>query len=118
MSVECNCKCCQIWRQREVKLQAELAEAKAEIEVGDKIIKERNRILDEFPCPVHGPCVPYVIEKIYKLQELLQKEREKNADYERALEFYAEPSNNSTAVYIYDHGDKARDVLAKHKDGK
>jgi len=37
-----------------------------EIEVLEKLVDERNRILDVLPCPVHGQCVPYVLDFIEK----------------------------------------------------
>ena len=34
------------------------------IKVQEKIINGRNKILDLLPCPIHGQCVPYVINWI------------------------------------------------------
>lgn len=48
--------------------ESKIKKLKEEIEVSDKIITERNRILDEHPCPVHGPCVTHVLEKLQKLE--------------------------------------------------
>lgn len=40
-----------------------------EVELDNKIIAERDKILKANPCPVHGECVPYVMEKIKKLEQ-------------------------------------------------
>ena len=40
------------------------AELEEEIATDDVLLANSNRILKEFPCPVHGECVPYVIEKL------------------------------------------------------
>lgn len=42
-------------------LRARIAELEREIETDDLLLADRNRILDAFPCPDHGPCVPYVL---------------------------------------------------------
>jgi hypothetical protein len=41
---------------------AEIERLRAEIAVDDKLLAERNRILEAEPCPMHGPCVPHVLE--------------------------------------------------------
>lgn len=53
------------------------------LDVSDKIITERNRLLDALLCPVHGQCVPHALEQIAKLQK-------QNQVYREALEFYKE----------------------------
>jgi hypothetical protein len=46
------------------ELRRENKSLKEEIAIDDKLIETRNRILDALPCPVHGQCVPYVLEWI------------------------------------------------------
>lgn len=55
---------------------AGLEEAVREIEVADKLIEERNRVLDAFSCPVHGRCVPHALEAIDTLRTQLAAVRE------------------------------------------
>lgn len=45
-----------------------VAELESEIEISNKLIQERNRLLSEFDCPEHGQCVPFAIEEISKLR--------------------------------------------------
>ena len=52
----------------------------ADLEVTDKIIAERNRLMSSIPaCPIHGPCVPHAIEWVEKAILML---RELKADNE------------------------------------
>ena len=54
---------------------------KAVIEIHNKIIAERNRLLDAIPaCPVHGQCVPHAIEWVEKALLVM---RELKAENER-----------------------------------
>lgn len=46
------------------QLLAERDELRTEIDTDNQLLAERNRILEALPCPVHGPCVPYVLEFI------------------------------------------------------
>lgn len=48
-----------------------LAQTKEEIEVSERIIADRDRILDALPCPVHGRCVPHVLEKLTEWRKAL-----------------------------------------------
>jgi hypothetical protein len=42
---------------------------KHELEVTDKLLNERQRVLDAIPeCPSHGKCVPYAIEWIDEMK--------------------------------------------------
>lgn len=45
-------------------LLAEVGRLTAEVAFDNALLAERQRVLDALPCPVHGPCVPYAIEKI------------------------------------------------------
>ena len=47
-----------------------LVQMRAEIQVDDSLLKDRNRILAALPCPIHGPCVPYVLEQLEALKRL------------------------------------------------
>jgi len=40
---------------------------KEEVEIDSKLIAERDRILDACPCPVHGRCVPHVLDELATL---------------------------------------------------
>lgn len=45
-----------------------------ELELADKIIAERNKLLDAIPsCPVHGQCVPYAIEWVEKAMVMIKE---------------------------------------------
>ena len=45
------------------------ADLKHELEVTDKLLAERQRVLDAIPeCPSHGKCVPHAIEWIEKMK--------------------------------------------------
>lgn len=50
------------------RLRTELDAAKREIAVDDQLLADRQRILDACPCPVHGSCIPYVLEQIARLK--------------------------------------------------
>ena len=49
-------------------LEAECRSLKDEIATDDKIIAERDRLLNMFECPAHGQCVPYAMEQVEKLR--------------------------------------------------
>lgn len=44
--------------------------AEAELAVADKLILERNRVLDVLPCPQHGQCVSHALEEIARLRKV------------------------------------------------
>ena len=45
------------------------ADLKHELEVTDKLLEERQRVLDAIPeCPSHGKCVPHAIEWIEEMK--------------------------------------------------
>lgn len=48
------------------EVQRQLAEARKEIAVDDELLAARDRILADYPCPRHGPCIPYVRERLAK----------------------------------------------------
>lgn len=51
----------------------------AELEVTDKIIAERNRLLAAIPaCPVHGQCVPNAIEWVEKAMLMMRALKDEN----------------------------------------
>lgn len=39
-----------------------------ELKVSDKLIDNRNVLVDKMPCPAHGRCIPYAIERVAKLE--------------------------------------------------
>lgn len=45
-----------------------VAYAAQQLEVADKIIAERDRVLDALPCPTHGRCVPHALEEVARLR--------------------------------------------------
>ncbi len=49
-----------------------LLDAREEIETDDKLLADRNRILDAYPCAVHGPCVPHIMETLEEHRRLLK----------------------------------------------
>lgn len=54
--------------QLALESRAELARLREEVEVSDRIIAERQRLLDAFPeCEAHGRCVPHAIEYLARL---------------------------------------------------
>jgi hypothetical protein len=88
------------------RLRAELAaekkradEAEASAAIGDKLLAERNRVLDALPCPTHGQCVPHALDEIDRLRaelaaakkradefaEIIIKAAELNASKDRVL---------------------------------
>ncbi len=53
-------------------LQNQLAEVRHELELTEKILEQRQRVLDAIPeCDVHGECVPHALEWIEKAKESL-----------------------------------------------
>ena len=45
------------------------ADLKHELEITDKLLEERQRVLDAIPeCKVHGSCVPHAIEWIEEMK--------------------------------------------------
>lgn len=53
------------------RLQFQLSEARAEIEIDNKLIAERNRVFDALPCPIHGQCAPGALQQV----ELLKRDQ-------------------------------------------
>jgi hypothetical protein len=52
-------------------LRGERDAARAEIAVTDKLLADRQRVLDAVPeCPAHGPCVPFAIQWITNMKNL------------------------------------------------
>jgi hypothetical protein len=51
-----------------------LAKAEREIDINDKLLAERERVLNEIPaCPVHGnSCIPHALEWIEKTKAALE----------------------------------------------
>lgn len=58
------------------RLERERDEARAELKDADKLIRERDRILDALPCPRHWKCVPHVLDWISSAQAQLERLRE------------------------------------------
>lgn len=56
-------------QERAERLEAEVKRQKEEIAVSEKLLTERDRILDAFPCPDHGRCVPHVLDTATRLKQ-------------------------------------------------
>lgn len=54
----------QRWRHDNKEQERRIHALEKEVLVSDKLIAERNRILDADPCPVHGQCVPHILERL------------------------------------------------------
>lgn len=50
------------------QLKAENEALREEVALDDKIIAERDRLLNMFDCPEHGQCVPYAMEQVEQLR--------------------------------------------------
>lgn len=48
------------------ELAEKLRRAQQEIDADDKLLADRDLILKTLPCPDHGPCVPYALNRIDK----------------------------------------------------
>ena len=57
-------------RAARTEAEAQVAGLKGEIAVLNQLLDMRNRILEALPCPVHGPCVPYVLDWIEESKSL------------------------------------------------
>lgn len=44
------------------------------VQVVDGLLKDRQRLLEALPCPVHGECVSYAIDEIERLKGLELKQ--------------------------------------------
>jgi len=62
-------------------LRNENQRLKDEIDIDNKLIDERNRILKEIPCPEHGNCVPHVIEEIRRMKAEIERVRQSCAEH-------------------------------------
>lgn len=64
----------------EIKHLGELLEcSQGDMRQADKIISERNRLLDAIPaCPVHGQCVPHAIEWVEKVLLVMKELKAEN----------------------------------------
>ena len=51
------------------ELKAEVEALREEVALGDKIIADRDRLLNMFDCPAHGQCIPYAMEQIEALRK-------------------------------------------------
>ncbi|KWW18821.1 hypothetical protein AS889_04650 [Pseudomonas putida] len=64
-------------RKPEDELLAEIERLTEEVALGDKIIAERNRLVDAIPqCAAHGQCIPYAIQWVKDAQTDLAVLRE------------------------------------------
>lgn len=61
------------YEQVNAELKAEVEALREEVALDDKIIADRDRLLNMFDCPAHGQCIPYAMEQI----EALRKDAER-----------------------------------------
>lgn len=54
-------------------LIAEIEELREEVQISDRIIADRDRLLSMFECPDHGQCVPHAMAQV----ETLRKDAER-----------------------------------------
>lgn len=71
----------QAYERVNAELNAEVEGLREEVALDDKIIAERNRLLNMFECPDRGQCVPYAMEQV----ESLRKDADKWQIVERAM---------------------------------
>jgi len=69
----------------ELLQQTRIRDLEAEIAITNNLLAERNRILEKFPCPAHGPCVPHVLERFEKLEVAEEAEKNLEAQLNAAL---------------------------------
>ncbi len=50
-------------------LRVRVDKLEEEVEITDKLLEDRNRVLDELECSVHGQCVPGALEQIRELKK-------------------------------------------------
>lgn len=94
----------------------ENAELKAALEIADKLIEERNRVLKELECDVHGQCVPGAIEKIRELKAALLEVTGNYAIQGKKLELAKDVLTEIAGPNFADKiGVKARECLEKLK---
>lgn len=53
------------------RLKAENEALRQEVELDDKLIADRDRLLNLFECPDHGQCIPYAMEQVEALRKAL-----------------------------------------------
>ena len=53
------------------QLKAENEALRQEVELDDKLIADRDRLLNLFECPDHGQCIPYAMEQVEALRKAL-----------------------------------------------
>lgn len=56
-------------------LKAEVEALKDEIATDDKLIADRDRLLNMFECPAHGQCIPYAMEQVEELRKDAERYR-------------------------------------------
>lgn len=60
-----------MWEVALKEVTEERDKAREELIIADKLIAERNRLLDILECREHGQCVPGAIEQVEKMREEL-----------------------------------------------
>lgn len=58
-----------------LELIAEIERLREEIALDNKIIADRDRLLDLFECPDHGQCIPYAMEQVDALRKDAERYR-------------------------------------------
>lgn len=83
-------------QERNWKLEQKIKSLEEEVSISDKLIKERNSLLDAVPCKDHGRCIPGAIEKfmwmektIHELTNLVKTQQEKLKEAVQQMEINA-----------------------------
>jgi hypothetical protein len=71
------------------------AKLREELDIANKLIAERDRILEEFPCPEHGKCVPHVLELLRNEKATAATQLDKMAEFKKAYADIGEPTQDS-----------------------
>lgn len=67
-------------REAREKAEADLKAAREEIELDDKLLADRNRLLEALECDAHGPCVPGALKKVHALRDERDRLRSHRAE--------------------------------------
>jgi hypothetical protein len=59
-------------REHTGQVEGELAKLREEVALDDKLLADRDRLLDELKCAVHGRCLPGALEHVWNMQQRLQ----------------------------------------------
>lgn len=72
------------------QLEFENKKLKEEIDIDNKLLADRQRILDACPCPEHGSCVPHVLDELARLKS-----------FDKIMSYEGRPISDDVKVTIY-----------------